>query len=90
MFTKDQLDFILRLTDYFHGHYEDPEWGKRIGNQALVIAATTTFASAIADHETRATVLNALDAAMVKTAQNVTKTAVAPPQNKIKVREAHT
>lgn len=29
MLSKQALDFILHVTDYFKGHWEDPEWGRR-------------------------------------------------------------
>jgi hypothetical protein len=26
---KNRQDFILWVTDFFHGHWEDPNWGRR-------------------------------------------------------------
>jgi hypothetical protein len=26
---KNRQEFILWVTDFFHGHYEDPNWGRR-------------------------------------------------------------
>lgn len=26
---KNRQDFILWVTDYLHGHWEDPNWGRR-------------------------------------------------------------
>ena len=27
--NKNRQEFILWLTDFLHGHYEDPNWGRR-------------------------------------------------------------
>jgi hypothetical protein len=26
---KNRQEFILWVTDFFHGHWEDPNWGRR-------------------------------------------------------------
>jgi hypothetical protein len=26
---KNRQEFILWVTDFFHGHWEDPSWGRR-------------------------------------------------------------
>jgi hypothetical protein len=36
MLSAAARDFMLHVTNYFHGHWEDPEWGKRPVNQVLV------------------------------------------------------
>jgi hypothetical protein len=43
MLTKEGLEFLLRITDYFHGHWEDPEWGKRPINQVLLSLDVQVF-----------------------------------------------
>jgi hypothetical protein len=44
---------LLHITNYFHGHWEDPEWGRRPVNQILVSLAIRELANGIQDAETR-------------------------------------
>ncbi len=53
MLTKQGLDFILRLTDFFHGHWEDPEWGKRATTQVVVALAVHELADGMEDAKLR-------------------------------------
>lgn len=71
MLTKDQLQFILRLTDFFHGHWEDPEWGKRPMNQLLIQLSTHTLANGIAEKGVRTAVQAGLEKSMASLAQQI-------------------
>jgi hypothetical protein len=66
MLSKDRLDFILRLTDWFHGHWEDPEWGKRATTQILVAVAVRDLAEAIQDSDMRGQIQGAADKVIAK------------------------
>jgi len=59
--TKEQIEFILSVTGRL-GHWEDPEWGKR------VLKAMSLLASDITDTGARAAILHGIDSAMVKAA----------------------
>ena len=71
MLSKDGLEFLLRITDYFHGHWEDPEWGRRPINQVLVLLSAHTLANGIADPESRAAIQGSVEKAMATAAQKV-------------------
>lgn len=71
MLTKAGLEFLLQITDYFHGHWEDPEWGKRPINQVLVLLSTHTLANGVANPEARAAVQGTIEKAMAEAAQQV-------------------
>ncbi len=73
MLSKFRLDFLLRLTDYFHGHWEDPEWGKHPTSQILIGLAIHDLASGIQDAEVRAQIQAASDKVIAKGSQLVTK-----------------
>lgn len=73
MLTKDALDFLLRLTDWFHGHWEDPEWGKRPTTQILIALAIHDLATGIQDAELRGQIRAAADKVVVKTSHVVTR-----------------
>lgn len=66
--SKSRLDFILRLTDYFHGHWEDPEWGKRPGSQILIALAVSELSSKIADAAVRNQIQAAAGSVVAKNA----------------------
>ena len=56
MLSKEALEFILEMTDFMHGHYEDPEWGRDFGrpvSQILVALGAHVFAEAINNKEAR-------------------------------------
>ena len=73
MLSKTRLDFILRLTDYFHGHWEDPEWGRRASSQVLIAVAVRDLASGIQDADLRGMIQGAADKAITKASQAVAK-----------------
>jgi hypothetical protein len=73
MLSKAALDFILRLTDWFHGHWEDPEWGKRPTTQILIALAVRDLATGIQDAELRGQIHVAVDKVVVKNCQVVSK-----------------
>lgn len=47
--VKSRLDFVLQITDYFNGHWEDPDWGRRPENQALIAVAVRELAAGLTD-----------------------------------------
>ena len=73
MLSKAALDFILRLTDWFHGHWEDPEWGKRASTQILVAVAVRELADGIQDSELRGQIHGAVDKVIAKNGQAIIK-----------------
>jgi hypothetical protein len=73
MLSKNRLDFILRLTDWFHGHWEDPEWGKQPSTQILIALAVRELTTGIQDQETRGTIHSAADKIVAKNSQAMTK-----------------
>jgi len=73
MLSKAALDFLLRLTDWFHGHWEDPEWGKRPTTQILIALAVRDLATGIQDAEFRGQIQAAADKVVAKNSQVVTK-----------------
>jgi hypothetical protein len=74
MLTQEGLDFILRITDYFHGHWEDPSWGRRGINQVLILLSIYNLAEGIADTEARQTVQRSVERAMANAAEEIVKT----------------
>jgi hypothetical protein len=74
MLTKAGLEYLLRLTDWFHGHWEDPEWGKRPTTQIMIALAVRDLASGIQDAELRAQINAASDKIVAKNSQIVVKT----------------
>jgi hypothetical protein len=69
--SKSRLDFILRLTDYFHGHWEDPSWGRLPGTQVLVALAVSELSAKITDAAARAQIQNAARAVVSKNAGGI-------------------
>ena len=74
MLTEEGLQFILRITDYFHGHYEDLNWGRRHINQILIYLSVHTLAEGIADKETRAAIQIPIEKGMAGLAQKIAST----------------
>ncbi|MEI6804481.1 MAG: hypothetical protein WCK83_15075 [Burkholderiales bacterium] len=74
MLSKTALDFILRLTDWFHGHWEDPEWGKRPTSQILIAIAVRELAAGIQEAELRGQIQATADKVIVKNTHIVQKT----------------
>ncbi len=64
--SKNRLDFILRLTDYFNGHWEDPEWGKRPTTQILIALAAHELATGLQDAELRGQITAATEKVIAK------------------------
>jgi hypothetical protein len=73
MLSKEQLDFLLRITDYFHGHWEDPEWGKRYLNQILVLVSAHTLVSGLEDAAVRRQVMEPIEKAVAEIAERAVK-----------------
>jgi hypothetical protein len=73
MLSKAALDFLLRLTDWFHGHWEDPEWGKRPTTQILIALALRDLATGLHDAESRSQIQAAADKVIAKNGQAMTR-----------------
>jgi hypothetical protein len=73
MLSKAALDFLLRITDWFHGHWEDPEWGKLPGSQILIAVALRDLASGIQDGESREAIQSVTDKVIAKNSQVIAK-----------------
>jgi hypothetical protein len=73
MLSKAALDFLLRLTDWFHGHWEDPEWGKRPTTQILIALALRDLATGLHDTESRGQIQAAADKVIAKNGQAMTR-----------------
>lgn len=56
MLTNEGLQFLLMVTNYFHGHWEDPGWGRRPMNQALIMLAIDELAKGITDEKVNASI----------------------------------
>lgn len=64
--VKSRLDFVLQVTNYFNGHWEDPEWGRRPASQALIALAIRDLASGITDAGLKKQINDAADKAIAK------------------------
>jgi len=73
MLSKAALDFLLRLTDWFHGHWEDPEWGKRPTTQILIALALRDLATGLHDAEFRGQIQAAADKVIAKNSQAMSR-----------------
>lgn len=82
MFTKERLDFLLKLTDSFHGHWEDPEWGRRPMNQVLVLLGSHILADGIADEAARQRVQSTIEKAMTDATQEIISSQDPVPPNR--------
>jgi hypothetical protein len=71
--TKAALDFILHITNYFHGHWEDPEWGRMPVNQLLIGLAIRELAEGIEDAAIRGQLHTAANKVIAKNTQTTTK-----------------
>ncbi len=58
--TKEEEKFILSVTDHFHGHWEDPEWGKRL------LKAMSILANSVADAGMRTNIQRGIENAVAK------------------------
>jgi hypothetical protein len=73
MLSKKGLEYLLRITDYFHGHWEDPGWGRRPENQVLILTSVHTLAGGIENAATRRQVQGLVQEAMTKASQEFVK-----------------
>jgi hypothetical protein len=73
MLTKEGLEFLLKLTDYFKGHWEDPGWGQKPINQVLILLSAHTLADGIAETGAQRQVQAAIEKAMTDAAQRAIK-----------------
>jgi hypothetical protein len=69
--NKSRFDFILHITNYFHGHWEDPNWGRRASDQILIATTIAELASRISDDKVKAQILDASDQVVSKSASHV-------------------
>jgi len=73
MLSRSGLEFILRLTDWFHGHWEDPEWGRHPTSQILIAVAIHELASGIQDADLRGQIQAIANKVVIKGSQVVAK-----------------
>ncbi|MGO9119813.1 MAG: hypothetical protein ACLQPD_19650 [Desulfomonilaceae bacterium] len=73
MLTKEGLEFLLRITDYFHGHWEDPHWGQTPINQVSLMLSAPTLVNGVAETEVRRQIQGPFEKAMADVAQKVVK-----------------
>ncbi len=73
MLSKSARDFILHITNYFHGHWEDPGWGRMPVNQLLIGLTIHELANGIEDAELRGQIHAAAEKAIAKNAHGVTR-----------------
>ena len=71
--SESRLDFILRLTDYFHGHWEDPSWGRMPSSQVLIALAVDVLSSKIIDAALRGRIQSAAGEVVAKNAGSMVK-----------------
>jgi len=74
MLSQESLSFLLRLTDYFKGHWEDPNWGRRASSQILVGLAVRDLAEGIENAELRAQIQGGADKVIASNSQIVART----------------
>lgn len=77
MLTKAGRDFILHITNYFHGHWEDPGWGQQPINQVLIGLTVRELAEGIQDKTLRTQIQTAANEAIAKNTTSIAKTAKA-------------
>ena len=73
MLTKEGLDFLLHITNYFNGHYEDPGWGQRPINQILVALSVHRWADGIEELDIRHQIQGIAEKAIANAAQRITE-----------------
>lgn len=64
--VKSRLDFVLQVTNYFNGKWEDPGWGQRPENQALIALAIRELATGVRDAALQKQITAAADKAIAK------------------------
>jgi hypothetical protein len=73
MLTREGLKFLLRITDYFDGHWEDPGWGQLSTNQILALLSVREWASGIEEADVRQRIQGVVDKAIANIAQKVAR-----------------
>jgi hypothetical protein len=73
MLSKAARDFILHITNYFHGHWEDPEWGRMPVNQVLIGLAIRELASGVEDGELRGQIQGVSEKVIAKNSPNLAR-----------------
>jgi hypothetical protein len=86
--TKDELDFLLAITNYAHGHWKDPEWGKRLTDQLMLLKGVQILASEIANPEIRATIVKAAENGLGDVALTAVWSSVPHPHSASRERNA--
>jgi len=66
MLSPAARDFLLHITNYFHGHWEDPGWGRTPINQVLVGLTIRQLADGLEDSSLRSQIQHAADEAIAK------------------------
>jgi hypothetical protein len=66
MLSQAARDFLLHITNYFHGHWEDPNWGRTPINQVLVGVTIRQLAEGLEDSSLRNQIQNAANEAIAK------------------------
>lgn len=66
MLSRSALDFILQITHYFNGHWEDPEWGRMPLTQVLVAVAIRELGEGIQDATLRGQIQGAANQVIAK------------------------
>ena len=69
--NKSRLDFLLALTDYFHGHYEDLGWGRLPASQILIAVAINELSGRISDAGLRSQIQDASKQVVAKNAASI-------------------
>jgi hypothetical protein len=64
--VKSRLDFVLQVTNYFNGHWEDPDWGRMPANQVLIALAIRELAGGLGDAAVQKQISDAADKAIAK------------------------
>lgn len=66
MISTSARDFLLHVTNYFHGHWEDPEWGSAPENQLLLGLVIRELSLGLIDAGIRGQAASAASAAIEK------------------------
>ncbi|MCL2161813.1 MAG: hypothetical protein FWH56_08040 [Betaproteobacteria bacterium] len=69
MRSQEDMDFILSITDWFNGRWEDPDWGKRPTTQILVALVVRELAMVIQDAELRGQIHASVDKVIINSGQ---------------------
>lgn len=69
MLSKEGLDFLLHVTHWFGGHWEDPDWGRHPVTQMMVALAIRELAAGVEEAGARSRIEAAADEAITRSAQ---------------------